>query len=186
VITISDLEAADTALCEFEDARRAPCITAASWGLSLLKNFDRQGGFVSSVPIPSGASLADPPNYDAPLIGLTARPVGPRPADVSDRPAEAFPPDVSEPAGGILCVWCLIERAYQTKGQGSAPRTPRGGFVRTGSCARHSEPATLSREVVTVSPTVRRASAPAAERAPDGAPNPNAGVLPAFPRGRWS
>jgi hypothetical protein len=155
---ITELDAADLALCEFEDARRAPCITASAWGETDLVRVPR-GGIEPHKLVERGAT---------------------------PRPATNFPADVSEPAVGVLCVWCLIERAYQAKGHGPAPRTPRGGFVRTGSCARHSEPATLSREVVTVSPTVRRASAPAAERAPDGTPNPNASVLPAFPRGRWS
>ena len=164
MIPQAELEAADRALCEFEEARQAPCITAASWGLGFT--FDRQGKAVSSVPSLSGASLAASPGLNNARVIACASPVATPPAvSSSGQPAaNSFPPDVRVPAGGVVCVWCALERMLS--GQGSAPRI--NGDVRTGSCPRHAERPDGSVELAR--PAV----------------NPNAGVVACFPKGRWS
>lgn len=181
-----ELAALDAVCCAEDDARPRAAVTASAWGAQM--NFGRQGGFVSSVPISSGASLAKPSTGLARAIHC-AKPVE-SPAAVSmPRPADSLPADVREsPAGGKLsgpaltmtgpvplCVYCALERAIS--GQGSAPRI--NGDVWLKPCPRHEERpgiACNSREAVTNNPTARRAEAPACDRAP-GSP---------YPKGRWS
>lgn len=91
-----------------------------------------------------------------------------------------------------FCPWCAIE----APGQGAAPRA---GFVSSYRCARHApNPEPAGTPVQCPQPTTARdalSHAPAVVlRLPvshDAAPfhprlNPNAGVVPAFPKGRWS
>lgn len=177
-----ELAALDAVCCAMDEERRAAAITSRAWGLGF--EFDRQGGFVSSVPISSGASLAmplSPAGVIAPAVPVEA------PARVSmPGPAADLPADVcASPAGGKLsgpaatgpvplCVWCALERAIS--GHGSAPRI--NGDVWLKSCPEHEERpgitspisgkfiAPTSPEAVTNNPTARRAEAPACDRAP--------------------
>jgi len=61
-----------------------------------------------------------------------------------------------------LCVWCALERAIRGE---AAPRI--NGDVWLQPCARHEE---------------RVEARPAT----NPVPNPNAGIVPAYPKGRWS
>ena len=153
-----ELAALDAVCCAEDEARPRAAVTARAWGLGF--QFDRQDGFVSSVPNPSGASLAKLSVSPARVIAC-AVPVSP-PAGVSLRQPAHLSADVCVPAVGAsrrmeLCVWCALERALS--GQGSAPRV--NGDVWLKPCARHEE-----------RPEIQRS-------------NPNAGVVPAYPRGRW-
>lgn len=91
-----------------------------------------------------------------------------------------------------FCPWCAIE----SPGHGAAPRA---GFVSAYRCARHApNPEPAGTPVQCPQPTTVRdalSHAPAvvlrSRVSPDAAPfhprlNPNAGVVPAFPKGRWS
>ena len=84
-------------------------------------------------------------------------------------------------AGPVLCPWCALERAYQ--GHGSAPRT---GFVSVARCARHAATSALLAPQSNTPPVVRPAISHAATAGFPSNPNPNAGVVQAFPTGRWS
>ncbi len=161
----SSLEEADAILCRWDEARARSVITPDSW----------RRGMALDVPISrrrmaSGVSvLGSPESFPASECGAGAGVV----ASSSRRPAPA----------PSLCPWCALERAYQ--GHGAAPRA---GFVAVERCSRHagsSAPAVQSSPMPHNSPAVAPASHLAAA-AGFLNPNPNAGVVQAFPKGRWS
>lgn len=100
---------------------------------------------------------------------------------------------LSEPAS-VLCPWCAVERAMS--GQGTAART---GFVSVERCHRHSaEPPALTvaapkspmtagaRDAFFLAPAAALQSLRSADAGPfHPTTNPNAGVVPAYPKGRW-
>jgi hypothetical protein len=91
------------------------------------------------------------------------------------------------------CPWCAMERA--AAGQGAAPTD---GFVSRTRCARHAPVEVMERPTTAPQPAVVRDALPMAPaaallfRGSAGADpfhpklNPNAGVVPAYPKGRWS
>lgn len=216
VMSRLELAALDALCCALDDERPRAVVTARAWGEffsmrvprgeihphKLMEpgatpgpatSFDRQDNAVSSVPALPGTSLASSSVCPASVIDCAAPVVAPPAGGQTHRPASdsggMMPLSKPHGCGPVsspvpLCVWCALERALS--GQAPAPRI--NGDVWLRSCARHEERPGLPLEVLTTSPTVRRAAAPAADlgRAPNGSPNPNAGHVPHFPRGRWS
>ncbi len=102
----------------------------------------------------------------------------PRPTSLADSPV-------------TLCPWCAWERA--ASGHGPAARANQ--CVRVQSCARHSELGSGAGErgpgrnvdalgqSVAIEPAQTRCGSDAPPVA--CSPNPNAGVVPAYPGGRW-
>jgi hypothetical protein len=186
-----DLAALDALCCTLDEARPLRAVTAASWGAQM--NFDRHGVAASSVASLKRASLAAASPLTPAANHKAPRPVVTPAAVHTQQPAISFPRDVCLPARGersapadtitrpvALCVFCAMERALS--GHGPAPRI--NGDVWLHPCPRHEEASSQEAKQL---PTARRAEAPACDRAP-GSPavNLNAGIVPAFPKGRWS
>ncbi len=184
----ASLEEADAVLCDCDDARPGPTVLGVSW----MQGF----GFTVQV---TGSKL----NFPAACAVGVGRPATSPSGVATARTAEAGSgvvntsrrsPELLPESASVLCPWCAIERARS--GQGSAPRT---GFVSVVRCDRHSaEPpaAFLASPQSPQSTGVRDATlhAPAPVLPLRGAAgaepfhptlNPNAGVVPAFPKGRW-
>lgn len=140
-----------------------PLVTGSCVGEIL----DTRGGVVSSAASPRPTSLATP------SIGPT------RVIDCAERVNEPSPDRRSGLAVASLCPWCAMERALQR--HGPAPRA--NNTVRVESCERHR-----AAESFNQSPA-RRVDGPqpsdSCVSAPGVSPNPNAGIVPAYPKGRW-
>jgi hypothetical protein len=157
------IEQADAVLCDWETARSRASITPDSWRRGMALDVPISRRLVASGSV-AGRSY---PLQD----GLPA-------AECSPTHQQAIT------CGSVdsICPWCVIERAAQ--GQGAAPRT---GFVAVARCGRHS--AESSALLAPTSPTPPGAGHALSHATASGFPsnpNPNAGVVQAFPKGRWS
>lgn len=175
-----------------EEARSRATITPESWrrvlrcdvpiflqggrGLGESHNLAGAGATPAPAPIfstgaglflqrasPSPTSLAAGPVDSLSRRRMAAGSAAGHPHPLQDAwpAAECSPaqrPEITGPVNAI-CPWCAIERAMN--GQGAAPRT---GFVSVARCERHCAESTAG----------------------SLNPNPNAGVVQAFPKGRWS
>ena len=157
----SSLDEADRVLCAWDEARARSTITPDAWRRGMALDVPISRRLVASGSV-AGRSY---PLQD----GLPA-------AECS--PAQAI---TCVPVNG-LCPWCALERAMN--GQGAAPRT---GFVSVARCARHSaESPVLLAPTSPTPPGAGHALSHATASGFPSNPNPNAGVVQAFPKGRWS
>lgn len=151
------IEEADAILCRWDEARARSTITPDSW----------RRGMALDVPIsrPLVKSGGSAPSFS--IFAGAGRGAG---------------ETLSTSSAPCLCPWCAVERAAQ--GHGSAPRT---GFVAVARCERHSaeSPALLAPQPTTRPPSAALSHAPAAGFLNPN-PNPNAGAVQAFLKGRWS
>jgi hypothetical protein len=161
------------------------CVSRPLQGIA-CQNFDS----LSPVALDRGSNTSDPRRF------TTGAPEQ-EPISAGDR---AFLQSAS-PSGTSLaptpaisdCPWCAMERA--AAGQGAAPTD---GFVSRTRCARHAPVEVMERPTTAPQPAVARDALPMAPaaallfRGSAGAEpfhpvlNPNAGVRPAFPKGRWT
>lgn len=147
-------------------------------------------------PPVSGAesNTTDPRELTAPVLPLNFS-AGGGAVLQSAAPSRTYSPPAPADTVSVVCPWCALERAYQ--GQGPAPRTGYG-YARVKSCARHSPVEVLEHPTIAPQQAVARDASPQAPAAalllPGSAGaepfhpvlNPNAGVRPAYPKGRWS
>lgn len=200
------LEEADAILCRLEDARTRSVIVASSWQLGLGftvpitgVKFSRVAGTRNSELTNIGGLLAAGmpdrmPSLSRSLVRSGSAAVVSHPLQDGTAVAECSAGKQLEIAcqSNSFCPWCAIE----SPGHGAAPRA---GFVSAYRCARHApNPEPAGTPVQCPQPITARdalSHAPAVVlRLPvsrDAAPfhpklNPNAGVVPAFPKGRWS
>lgn len=178
------VEEADAVLCRLDEARARSTITPESWrrGMAFDVPISAGGGFKLQSGSSTRSSLAPAPagSFSRSLV----RSGGSAEGSLSFPPsARGVGETLSTSPAPSLCPWCALERAYQ--GQGAAPRT---GFVAVARCARHAsessaaavQPASMPHNMPAVAPASHLAAAA-------GFPiNPNAGVVQAFPKGRWS
>ena len=195
------LEEADRVLCALDDARPGPQVIAVSWleGFKFQVSISAGRGAVLQSASPSRTSLpivpADP--FSAARVSggaaagqrfpVSAVEAGSGVENISQRSPELLP----EPAS--VCPWCAVERAMS--GQGSAATAP---FVSRTRCARHAPVEAMERPTTPPQQAVARDASPLAPAAallfPGSAGaepfhpvlNPNAGVRPAYPKGRWT
>jgi len=155
------LEEADAVLCRLDEARSRATITPESW----------RRGMAFDVPISRHRMVSgSAAGFTYPLQdgGPAAECLAGKQLEIACQP-------------NSICPYCAAERAMN--GQGSAVRT---GFVAVARCERHAEssaaavqPASLPHNPPGGAPAISRAATP-------GFPiNPNAGVVQAFPKGRW-
>lgn len=168
----------DRVCVELDDLRPRAVITRSAWGECFTFTRGGRGPDQPHKLVQAGATPVPAPS---PVTGRALR-GGHRPP-LQDLPADgaiAYPtvhpvaPEGQTPA--LLCPWCAWER--QMEGHGSAPRT---GLVRVATCALHSSP-----EAIAIIPSRREAAPAAPTLAPGFSHNPNAGVVQAFPKDRWS
>jgi hypothetical protein len=184
----ASLEEFERAMCELDDARPGPQVIRTSWAAGMsctvrAHDFNRArmgSGVVGEV----GSNVAP--------FGTAAKPTMTASADVKQ---------------SALCVFCAWERAMQP-GPRMAPLRINGD-VRLWPCARHESsppkvvsissaggngqhqtphPGGVGPSVTTMhgsdSPLQDRAAGLLSSTLPNS--NPNAGVVAAFPKGRWS
>jgi hypothetical protein len=177
----ADLDELDRFCLELDEELREPVITATALGLGFAQRHE------ISLRVPLGGlephKLIDAGATPAPATNLTGGPFLQRP---SHRPTSLADSPVIP-----LCPWCAWERA--ANGHGSAARANQ--CVRVQSCARHSELGSGAGErgpgrnvnalgqSVAIEPAQTRCGSDAPPVA--CSPNPNAGVVPAYPGGRW-
>ena len=158
----SSLEEADAILCRWDEARAHSTITPDAWrrGMALDVPISRRRMSAGSV---AGRSY---PLQD----GLPA-------AECSPAHYQA----ITCESVNLICPWCALERAMN--GQGAAPRA---GFVAVARCARHSAESPVLAPKPHTPPGAGHALSHATASGFPSNPNPNAGVVQAFPKGRWS
>lgn len=183
------IEQADQVLCRWDEARARSVITPDSWrrGMALDIPISRRrmssgSAAGQSLPLQDGGPAAE---CLARPLAITSGPnviwpaVGPKPMSGPSQGKQSAAPVARDTGAASICPWCAMERA--TSGQGAAART---GFVSVARCDRHSaeSPELLAPQPPTSPPS------PALSLAGDGGflPNPNAAVVQAFPKGRWS
>lgn len=176
------LEEADRVLCELDEARKSPRVISVSWLEGFKFQVPMQGGRGpgrAHNASGAGATPAPAPNLSAGGGSFLQR-GSPTPTSLAAAPA------------GSDCPWCAVERANQ--GHGTAPTAP---FVSRTRCARHA-PAGMEQPAKAPNPAGVRDALPMAPAPALPFPgstnaepfhpvlNPNAGVRPAYPKGRWS
>ena len=186
------LKELDRVMCELDDARPGPQVIGVSWSQGM--DFTVRSQKFNRAYVGSGVGEE---------VGSNVAPLGTAAVSPMREPVDVKPP--------VLCIFCAWERAMQPGPRMARPRI--NGDVVLGSCARHSSdpavtlpagvnarpecptPPAQSLVRLHMNPTADACHSEVAPGLLSGAANaepfhpqlnPNAGVMPAFPKGRWS
>lgn len=181
----------DRVMCELDDRRPTARVIACSWDAGMDFRFR-----ISECRHEFHGLTRTLSDFEAGVVVSSAG--SPLPHLLGDGPASSVSPPASGPVE--LCAWCVVETRFQ--GHGSAPRS--NGDVAWVSCERHRSDVPASRPVLNSGPVshpmpavanafslASTAGLPSLPPVPAGAEpfrpvlNPNAGVVQAFPKGRW-